>query len=78
MGECSSVVLEQNSEQDTLAALLVHSQSCRMKSTADFEMNQVWTCFVLNIQCRSGFVFLLCIVKMRVCCVQSGSVYSNE
>ncbi|WP_293682109.1 hypothetical protein, partial [Thiolapillus sp.] len=39
VGECSSVVSEQNSVQDTLAALLVHSQFCRMKSTADFEMN---------------------------------------
>ena len=29
--------------QITLTALLVHSQSCRMKSTADFQMNLGWT-----------------------------------
>ena len=39
VGECSSIALEPNAVQDTLAALLVHSQFCRMKSTADFEMN---------------------------------------
>ena len=32
VGECTSVALEQNPVQDTLAALLAHSQSCRMKS----------------------------------------------
>ena len=36
----SSVALEQNSVQDTLAALLVHSQSCRMKSKV--ELNWIW------------------------------------
>ncbi len=39
VGECSSVAFEQNPVQGTLAALLVHSQSCRMKSTIDFEMD---------------------------------------
>ena len=33
VGVCSSVALELNSVQDTLAALLVHSQSCKTKST---------------------------------------------
>ena len=33
--EYNWVVLEQNPVQDTLAALLVHSQSCTMKSTVD-------------------------------------------
>ena len=37
VGVCSSAALEQNPVQDTLAASLVHSQSCRMKSTV--EMN---------------------------------------
>ena len=35
VGECTSVALEQNPVQDTLAALLAHSQSCRMKSTVE-------------------------------------------
>ena len=35
MVACSSVALEQNRVQDTLSALLVHSQSCRMKSTVE-------------------------------------------
>ena len=39
VGECSSVAFEQNPMQGTLAALLVHSQSCRMKSTIDFKMD---------------------------------------
>ena len=36
VGECSSVAFEQNPVQDTLAAFLVHSQSCRLKSTVEF------------------------------------------
>ena len=32
LGARSSVALEENPVQETLAALLVHSQSCRMKS----------------------------------------------
>ena len=42
--ECSSVAFEQNLAQGTLSALLVHSQSCRIKSTVEFQMNQVWAC----------------------------------
>ena len=39
VGECSWIALEQNAVQDTLAALLVHSHSSRIKSTVDVEMN---------------------------------------
>ena len=35
MEECSSGPSEENPVQDTLAALLAHSQSCRMKSTVE-------------------------------------------
>ena len=36
VGECSSDALEQNPVQDNLGALLVHSQSCRMKRRVKF------------------------------------------
>ena len=35
LGECSWIALQQNAVQDTLAALFVHSQSCKMKSTVE-------------------------------------------
>ena len=41
---CSSVALEENLVNGTLAALLAHSQSCRMKSIVEIEQNLVWTC----------------------------------
>ena len=81
VGECSSVVLEQNSEQDTLAALLVHSQSCGMTCS---QLTLKWIRFglvliprfALKIQWCSGLVFQLCILEMRVCCVPYGFLVS--
>ena len=35
VGECTSVVLEQNSVLDSLGALLAHSQFCRMKISVE-------------------------------------------
>ena len=35
VGECTSVVLEQNSVLDSLAALLAHSQFCGMKISVE-------------------------------------------
>ena len=75
VGECSSVVLEQNSEQDTLAALLVHSQSCGMTCS---QLTLKWIRFglvliprfALNIHYRTGFVFLLRFLNVRHSCVQ--------
>ena len=69
----SSVALEQNRVQDTLAALLVHSQSCRMKSTV--ELNWIWFGlvvmhrFFLDIHCWSEFFMLMCFLKLRLFCV---------
>ncbi len=39
VGVCGFVAFEQNPVQGTLAALLVHSQSCRIKSTDEFELS---------------------------------------
>ena len=73
MWGCSSVALEQNKVHATLAALLVHSQSCRIKSRV--KLNCIWFRlvvvhrFTVNMQCRSGFVFLMCFLKLRLLCV---------
>ena len=57
VGKCSSDALEQNPVQDTLAALLVHSQSCRM--TRWVKYNWIW--FGLFLEHRftlsAGLVF---------------------
>ena len=52
--------------QDNWAALLC--ESVRIKSTNDFEVKFIWTHIkihssTLKIQCRSGFVFLMCFSK---------------
>ena len=39
VGKCRSVSLEQKRVQDNLAALLLHSQSLRMRTTLEFELN---------------------------------------
>ena len=51
MAEYSSGALEENPVQDILVALLVHSQSCRMKSTVDLETILVWT------RCNASFCY---------------------
>ena len=61
VGECSSVALEQNPVQDTLAALPVHSQSCTMKSTVESEMNLVWTCTNWSFSCEYSVPFWVCL-----------------
>ena len=71
-GACTSVALEQNRVQDTLAALLVHSQSCRMKSRV--ELHWIWFGLVVynffqDIHCWSEFVILMFFPKLWFFCV---------
>ena len=82
MGECSSVALEQNPVQDTLATLLVDSQSCRMKSTVNFEMNLVWTYSNSSLCSEYSVPFSVClsvvfseIAALRCSSAVSWSVY---
>ena len=70
---CSSVALEQNEVQSTLATLLVHSQSGRMKRRV--KLNRIGFGLVvvhrstLNKKRRCWFVFVMCFLKLRLLCV---------
>ena len=66
LGECSSITFGQYPVQNTLVALHVHRQSCRMnfaQSTLKWFGLVLIHRFALNIQCRSGLVFPLCFLK---------------
>ena len=70
VGKCSSDALEQNPVQDTLAALLVHSQSCRMKRWVKY--NWIWFGLFLVRRFTLSAVlvfFLMCFLKLPFFCV---------
>ena len=64
VGECTSVVSEQNSVLDGLAALLAHSQFCRNKSSV--EMSWIWCRLVVNASfcCEHSVQLWVCLSQV--------------
>ena len=73
VGASSPVALEQNEVQATLATLLVHSQSGRMKRRVKLTRIGFGLVVVhrstLNKKRRCWFVFVMCFLKFRLFCV---------